>query len=127
MLAANPEHFLMGSSDLSRYKGIEVCGGVPVQVVAKFGDEFLEEVPPTPGYPLHSVGKLYSRKGDFMCAGMHEFRNTDDGFEGILGIYYGSAIDDQHFTYHQEHLAVEYYNWYRFAMERLGGNGQKKA
>ena len=121
MLAANPEHFLIGP-DLSH--GIEVCGGVPVQVVMKLDDEFLKEVPPTPGYPTRmKVAKGYSRNGDFMLGALHQFRSTADGFEGILGIYYGSAIDDQNLTYHQEHLSVEYYNWYRFALERLGRKG----
>ena len=123
MLAANPEHYLINAdpSQAQLEGSVEVCGGVPVKFIAKFGDEFLKEVPLNPDYPLRKVAKLYSRGGAFMCAGMHQFRNTDDGFEAILGIYYGGAIDEQNLTYHQEHLAVEYYNWYRFALERLTG------
>ena len=119
MLAANPEHYLIGT-DFNNMHGIEVCGGVPLHVFIKFGDELLKEVPPTPGYEVRNVAKGYSRDGAFILGALQQFRSTDDGFEGLLGIYFGSAIPDDNLTYHQEHLAVEFHNWYRFALEKMG-------
>jgi hypothetical protein len=119
MLAANPEHYLI-RVDADGIHGIEVCGGVPLHVFFRFGDELLDQFPTTPGYPVRQVAKGYTKDGTFIVGGLHQFRNTDDGFEGILGILYGSAIPDDHLTYHQQHLAVEFHNWYRFALDRLG-------
>jgi hypothetical protein len=119
MLAANPEHYLI-RVDADGIHGIEVCGGIPLHVFFRFGDELLDEFPPTPGYPVRQVAKGYTKDGTFIVGGLHQFRNTDDGFEGILGILFGAAIPDDKLTYHQEHLAVEFHNWYRFALNRLG-------
>jgi hypothetical protein len=120
MLAANPEHYLIRVDD-DGIHGIEVCGGVPLHVFFRFGDELLDEFPPATDYPVRQVAKGYTKDGTFIVGGLHQFRNTEDGFEGILGILYGSAIPDEHLTYHREHLAVEFHNWYRFALDRIGG------
>jgi len=118
MLAANPEHYLIRTQDT--IQGIEVCGGVPTHVFFKFGDELLERFKPDPTYSLRQVAMGYSKHGKFLVGGLHQFRNTKSGFDGLLGIIYGASIPDYNLNYHREHLAVEFRSWYHFALERLG-------
>jgi len=119
MLAAEPEHYLMGS-DNGKMRAIEVCGGEPLDLRMALSDDFLSEVAPDPDYPARLVAKGFTREGEFITAGMHQFRTTSEGFEAKLALYFGSAIPDHNLNHHREHLAVEHHNWYRFALERLG-------
>ena len=122
MLAAEPEHYLMGS-DNGKMRAIEVCAGVPLDFEMTLSNDFLDEVAPDPDYPMRLVAKGFTRKGEFITAGLHQFRTTSEGFEAKLALYFGAAIPDHNLDYHREHLAVEHHSWYRFALERLGKKG----
>ncbi|MBT8339349.1 MAG: hypothetical protein HKP58_04465 [Desulfatitalea sp.] len=123
MLAASPDHFLIGT-DPSNLQVIEYNAGLPTKLVVKFGDEFLKVQAATPDYPLRMVAKFYLRDAETYVGGvLHELRTTKDGFDGIWGVYYPIAIPDRQFEAAREHTVVEVYNWYRFAMERLNRKG----
>lgn len=122
MLAAEPEHYLM-SVENGKIRGIEICGGEPLELTMTLSEEFLSVVAPDPDYPTHLVAKGFTRAGDFITAGMHQFRTTSEGFEAKLALYFGGAIPDHNVHHHREHLAVEHRNWYQFALEKLGRTG----
>lgn len=119
MLAANPQHFLI-TDDLNNMHVLEVAAGHASEFFTVFNDDFLKEVDPTPGYPLRMVANCYTKAGVRTGGVLHEFKTTDEGFEGILGIYFPAAIDEISMRHHWEHLSVEFYNWYCFGMQNLG-------
>ena len=51
---------------------------------------------------------------------LHQFRETTDGFDALLAIYFPAAAPEEFIEGHRQHLAVEFTNWITGAAESLG-------
>jgi uncharacterized protein len=119
-LNAEPEHYGFRAVD-GRIQVVESLGGHVTDIRFLFTDDI--DIPAEDIYsdcPLRQFG--YGSVGNEKIAvkSGHQFRNTDEGFEAILQIYFPAAIPEEVVEGHRQHLAVEHVNWFRQTAESLG-------
>ncbi|MEC1599848.1 hypothetical protein P9D60_20630 [Bacillus spizizenii] len=120
-LLFSPQHYVGeqifdSNHNFLKNRVIEVAGGLPVEIFGKFGEEFSEVVPPNPEYPFRMVAKFYTRDDVHIMGCHHEFRDTEEGFEGTLAIYFPKAAEEAR-LHHQKHLCIEFRNMCWRALE----------
>lgn len=119
LLAANPEHYLILPNVRDGQRGqelIETMGmhGQPVHFQLTFPDTAsLEPGLLDTSYPYGMVafGTLSSNGMDVGVRAVHQFRDTEDGFEAQLMIQFPDGAPDELVEGHQWHLAIEFNNW----------------
>jgi hypothetical protein len=111
MLAAHPEHYFFGETDL-----IETMGWYPVHLIM----EPLAEppAPVDPDYPQRVIaaGRV-AGSSEPAGAVMHQFRDVPGGCRAKLGCYFPAAAPDDFIAIHRQHVAVEFSNWLVAARE----------
>ena len=73
-----------------------------------------------PGYPTRMAGTVALADGTTIGHALHQFRETTDGFDALLAIYFPAATPEEFIEGHRQHLAVEFTNWITGAGESLG-------
>lgn len=118
LLAAHPEHYIIVSKDNSQWV-YETTGGSPFvsEFVINFNqnDNLFEDM--LPNYSYQISGKVLNQSGKTMGAALHQFKETTDGFHGLLTIYFPFLVPKQIIEGHKYHLAIEFSNWVELAAQ----------
>lgn len=119
MLAAHPEHFVIGFTE-GGFDVIENIGPFISHFNVHFTgeEEAIDEL--LPDHPFRMVGHSTMADGSVESHILHEFRDTGDGFEGRLALYFPSAMPEEIIEGHRQHLVVEFTNWIAAAAAALG-------
>ena len=70
-------------------------------------------------YPFKLSGFGHNDEGEISGYVLHQFKNTEDGFDADLGVYFPAAAPEDMFEQHRQHLVVEFTNWATFAFEHI--------
>lgn len=110
MLAAHPEHFVIAFTE-GGFDVIENIGPHISRFDVHFTDADHAVETPLADFPIRMVGHYAARDGTVESHVLHQFRETSDGFDAKLAIYYPAAAPDEVIEGHRQHLAVEFSNW----------------
>lgn len=117
----HPEHYAVPEG----YTGVvETMGGIPTRSQVKPADP--EQVPDfvknlvDDSYPVRVFGYGELDDGTFHTWALQQFKDTEDGLEANLRIFYPAACPPEYVDEHAEHFAVEYRNSVRLAAAALG-------
>jgi hypothetical protein len=113
VFAQHPEHYM-----LPPYQGVvETMGGIPTrshvfvrQDVPDFVTTLIDE-----SYPIRLIGAAELDDGTLFTYVLQQFKDTDDGMEANLRIWYPAACPSVYLEEHAEHYAVEFRNGCRMA------------
>lgn len=119
MLAAQPEHFAMGLAD-GVMEVLENLGPHIAHFYIRFTGEDQAAGELLPDHPMRMVGNAALADGTVIAHLLHQLRDTDAGFDAVLGIYFPEATPAEVIEGHRQHLAVEFTNWITGAAESLG-------
>lgn len=119
MLAAHPEHFVIAEID-GGLEVIENCGPYISHFRVRFDDDSPAVDELLPDYPVRMVGDISMREGSVEARVLHQFKDTDDGFEARLAIYFPAVVPDEVIEGYRQHQAVEFSNWIAAAAAALG-------
>ncbi|KAL4801837.1 hypothetical protein BDV18DRAFT_164650 [Aspergillus unguis] len=121
LLGAQPEHYLVVVDEQGRQRVIENLG----EHVSRFN---IKHEPPTrpwlvkdldEDFPIRMSGYGQIESGEIHGYVLHQFRNTTEGFDANLAIYYPATTPDDLFEQHRQHLLVEFRNWVSFAYQHV--------
>lgn len=117
MLAANPDHYLIGQDDQGRQKVIETTGGSPLPTlfIIDYEDTSTLRAPADPDYPVQIAGVARDVSGAAVGGVRHQFRDLDAGFEAWLTVEFPRWVPASMLRGHNWHLACEFGNWIEFA------------
>lgn len=127
LLAANPEHYLIRPfvKDGRKYQElIETMGmyGEPLHCILEFpqstpgAEQVLDGSYP---YSMIATGMLAANGEKIRIRAMHQFRDTEDGFEAKLLIQFPDHAPEELIQGHKMHLAIEFNNWTEAARRSL--------
>jgi uncharacterized protein len=125
-LAVQPEHFVLtpvedGEGHLVRV--VENLSRYISDFYITFTGEDQAVVNLAPEYPIRMVGTVALADGTTIGHCLHQFRETEDGFDALLAIYFPAAAPEEFIEGHRQHLAVEFTNWIIGAAESLNRTG----
>jgi hypothetical protein len=119
MLAAQPEHFAMGLVD-GVMEVLENLGPNIARFYIRFTEEDRAVGELLPDHPVRMVGNVALPDGTVLAHLLHQLRDTETGFDAVLGIYFPEATPEEVIEGHRRHLAVEFTNWITGAARSLG-------
>ena len=119
MLAAQPEHFVLRLHG-DTMQVVENLGPHITDLALSFTGEQDAVAELSPDHPIRMVGHAALPNGKVVAHLLHQFRNTTDGFDVLLGIYFPATAPEEFIEAHRQHLAVEFTNWFRDAGQALG-------
>ena len=114
ILAAQPEHFVLveaGDGPNHVVRVVENLGGYISDFYITFTGEDQAVAELAPDYPTRMVGTVTLADGTTIGHALHQFRDTTDGFDALLAIYFPAAAPEEFIEGHCQHLAVEFTNW----------------
>lgn len=115
LFPAHPEHYALGGGC------IETMGGLPTLTTPMpvSPDQAPDFVKPfvDKSYSINSAGAGPLRDGTPFTYVLQQFRDTDDGMEANLMIWYPSGCPSAYVEEHIEHYAVEFLNGCRMASQ----------
>lgn len=117
--AAHPEHFVMATIE-GGHQVVENIGPHISDSRVMWTDEAHAVVDPDPNYPHRVVAEIRLPDGTIVAHALHQLRDTADGFDARLGIYFPDAAPEELIEGHRMHLAVEFTNWIVDAAAQLG-------
>ena len=126
LLAARPEHFVLaeaGDGPSHVIRVVENLGRYISDFYITFTGEDQAVAKLAPDYPTRMVGTVALADGTTIGHALHQFRETADGFDVLLAIYFPAAAPEEFIEGHRQHLAVEFTNWIAGAAESLGRTG----
>ncbi|MGW8727096.1 hypothetical protein ACWGNF_13855 [Streptomyces sp. NPDC055808] len=117
LLAAHPEHYVMGTDDIGA-RVVENIGphvadfymggwGTDKMAWAEDADELL----PESEYPRKMSSNLFLTDGTIVGRALIQFGDTTDGFTANLTVYFPVTCPDDVLDHHLRHYAVEFRNW----------------
>ncbi|MDL4818571.1 hypothetical protein [Actinomadura opuntiae] len=117
LLAAHPEHYVMGPDDIGARVveniGPHVCsfymGGWGSNAVAWAADA--DELLPKSEFPHKMSSNLFLADGTVVGRALIQFGDTADGFTANLSVYFPVTCPDEVLDHHLRHYAVEFRNW----------------
>ncbi len=113
LFPSHPEHYGMPA-----YRGvIETMGGIPTRTKVGFIDNppgFVADLVDE-SYPVRLTGAGRLEDGTPHSYVLQQLKNTDDGMEANLRIWYPAACPPAYVDEHVEHYAVEFRNGCRLA------------
>lgn len=129
LLAAHPEHYVMGDEPDGSVRIVEnvgphVCsffmGEWAAEAMAWASDA--AELLPETGFPHKKASNLYLSDGTVIGRVLIQFGDTDDGFSSHLTVYLPTACPEDVLEHHLRHFAVEFRNWIVLASaDAVGG------
>lgn len=123
LLAAQPEHFVLveaGDGPSHVIRVVENLSRYISDFYITFTGEDQAVAELAPDYPARMVGTVALADGTTIGHALHQFRETTDGFDALLAIYFPAAAPEEFIEGHRQHLAVEFTNWIVGAAESLG-------
>ncbi|MDI5963435.1 hypothetical protein [Streptantibioticus silvisoli] len=117
LLAAHPEHYVMGTDAIGARVveniGPHVCsfymGGWGTDAMAWAVDA--DELLPESEFPHRMSSNLFLADGTVVGRALIQFGDTADGFTASLSVYFPAAAPDDVLEHHLRHYAVEFRNW----------------
>ncbi|MCM2416490.1 hypothetical protein [Streptomyces sp. RKAG290] len=117
LLAAHPEHYVMGTDSIGARVveniGPHVCsfymGGWGTEALAWATDA--DELLPESGFPRKMSSNLFLTDGTVVGRALIQFGDTADGFTSNLTVYFPTTCPDEILEHHLRHYAVEFRNW----------------
>ncbi|MFD7535172.1 hypothetical protein [Streptomyces sp. NPDC059819] len=117
LLAAHPEHYVMGTDDIGARVveniGPHVCsfymGGWGTDAMAWAEDA--EELLPESEFPRKMSSNLFLTDGTVVGRALIQFGDTAEGFTANLSVYFPVTCPDEVLDHHLRHYAVEFRNW----------------
>jgi hypothetical protein len=119
LLAAHPEHFVLAEVE-GGHQVVENLGAHIADFRIFYTDEDRAVVDLAADYPVRVAGVVELPDSTLVGHALHQFRETADGFDVLLGIYFPDAAPDEVIEGHRQHLAVEFTNWITDAVASLG-------
>jgi hypothetical protein len=123
LLAAQPEHFVLaeaGDGPSHVVRVVENLGRYISDFYITFTGEDQAVAELAADYPTRMVGTVALADGTTIGHALHQFRETTDGFDALLAIYFPADAPEEFIEGHRQHLAVEFTNWIVGAAESLG-------
>lgn len=124
MLKSHPEHYIQDCKN-GRQTVCETVGGSPVaaEFVIDMNNKGNLMKDRNIDYPYNICGQAVDEEGTILGGALHQFKDTPDGFEGRLCIYFPRLLPKHIVKKHQIHLAMEFSNWALMAAnDRLAEN-----
>ena len=117
MIAANPDHLMIGTAADGRQEVIETTGGspLPTRFFVDYADVTTLRTPRDGDFPVHASGIARAASGLAIGGVRHQFRDRDDGFHARLLVEFPSTLLPPMVHQHRWHLAAEFANWIEFA------------
>jgi len=117
MLRAHPEHVGIIPIEGGLVGILEVPGHTNNPHLLPFRKLTTEEwknisIPLTPDYPDKMLGSIILENKEVAYL-VHEFKNTEKGFDVKLAIYWPNKAPTELIKGHSDHLAVEFNNWFQ--------------
>ncbi|MEE1792962.1 hypothetical protein PUR28_19750 [Streptomyces sp. BE308] len=117
LLAAHPEHYVMGTDaigarvveNIGTHVSDFYMGGWGTDALAWAADA--DEVLPEPEYPRKMSSNLFLADGTVVGRALIQFGDTADGFTANLTVYLPTTCPDDVLEHHLRHYAVEFRNW----------------
>lgn len=122
MFEAHPEHYAMPEGGAGV---IETMGGLPTRsrpafVAPQSAPAFVVDLI-DPAYQVSTVGAATLDDGTVFTYVLQEYRDTPEGMEASLRIWYPAAAPQDYLDEHAQHYAVEFRNGARFAARSSSG------
>lgn len=117
MLAACPDHYVIGEDSSGRQKVIETTGGAPLpsEFFIDYTDVSSLAEPASPLYPIQIAGVARTADGLPIGGVRHQFRDLEGGgFESWNTVEFPSVVGSRIVHGHRWHLACEFGNWIEF-------------
>lgn len=121
---AHPEHYMVLSSGV-----IETLGSYPTNASVCKVDEMPQFVldAADPSYWSSKYSGVKLEDGTIWAYGLTEYRDTEDGADMRLHVWWPDACPDVYFEDHARHFAVEYRNFIHMAYDDLKTKQEMKA
>lgn len=118
MLAACPDHYVIGEDPQGRQKVIETTGGSPLPTLflIDYEDTSGLRTPADSRYPVQIAGVARDTSDTAIGGVRHQLRDLDDGFEAWLTVEFPGRTPSRLIRAHRWHLACEFGNWIEFAL-----------
>ena len=107
--AAHPEHY----TKLPGIGGVETIGGRPMRMTGSMTKDL-------PGFIARTIDSAYRNQGAAQLTlldgtvwawAFHQFKDTGDGMQIILRVWWPTAAPESYFEDHTRHFAVEFRNF----------------
>jgi len=123
LLAAQPEHFATSMDERDGKHVMRVTENLSRYIsdfyITMTGeDQAVDDL--DPDYPVRMAGVVTLADGTVVGHMLHQFRDTVDGFDALVTIYFPVAAPEDFVEGHRQHLAVEFTNWFLEAADSLG-------
>jgi hypothetical protein len=123
LLAASPDHYLLGRRPDGVQQVIETTGGAPLasRIFLDESETGTVTTPADPAFPVQWVAVGRGSPGGPVAGGLrHQFGDGPDGFRARLTIEFPALTPGRIVRDHRWHLACEFSNWIEAANE-MGG------
>ncbi|MGY4238354.1 hypothetical protein ACVIIW_007301 [Bradyrhizobium sp. USDA 4449] len=120
MLRAHPEHLGVLLIPDGRVGVLEVtghCHGPELLHLKPLQDWSESPVPLQPDMPHRLMARIESQAGQVLGYLLHEFRDTNPGFDARLAIHWPAGAPAEMVKGHIDHLTVEFSNWFEMYLE----------
>ncbi|MGW1775562.1 hypothetical protein [Streptomyces sp. NPDC002104] len=117
LLAAHPEHYLMGTDSIGARVVENIGPHVADFYMGGWGTDALawaadaEELLPESEFPRKMSSNLFLADGTVVGRALIQFGDTADGFTAHLTVYFPVTCPDEVLDHHLRHYAVEFRNW----------------
>jgi hypothetical protein len=98
-----PGHSSEHGPELLRAKRLEDWAGVPI--------------PLEPDMPYRLMARSESEDGQLVGYLLHQYRDTNPGFDARLAIYWPAGAPEELVEGHADHLMVEFFNWFQMYLQ----------
>lgn len=117
MFPAHPEHYTVINGAV-----VETLGGLPAYAAILRTDEMPEEILALAddAFPMKSIAAITGRDGTIWGYGLSEFRDTEEGSQYRLRVFWPQGSPQTWFDDHARHFSVEYRNFLTLATKELG-------
>jgi hypothetical protein len=122
MLRAHPEHLGVMLFPDGRVGVLEVTGhfdghGPELLRAKRLEDWTGVPIPLQPDMPYRLMARSESEDGQLIGYLLHEYRDTNPGFDARLAIYWSAGAPEEMVEGHADHLMVEFSNWYQMYLQ----------
>ncbi|MFJ4340651.1 hypothetical protein [Streptomyces sp. NPDC088915] len=117
LLAAHPEHYVMGTDEIGARVVENIGPHVASFYMGGWGTDALDwaedadELLPEAEFPRKMSSNLFLADGTVVGRALIQFGDTADGFTAHLTVYFPVTCPEEVLDHHLRHYAVEFRNW----------------
>ncbi|MFJ2060118.1 hypothetical protein ACIOMM_29825 [Streptomyces sp. NPDC087908] len=117
LLAAHPEHYVMGTDEIGARVVENIGPHVASFYMGGWGTDALDwaedaaELLPAAEFPRKMSSNLFLADGTVIGRALIQFGDTAEGFTANLTVYFPVSCPDEVLDHHLRHYAVEFRNW----------------